>query len=63
MERKAGILRLKAIYLEPGVEPDEELVSGVAAAMRDFMEFHKAKELSIEKSEPVEFGEKLIKVL
>jgi uncharacterized protein YcaQ len=63
MERKAGILRLKAIYLEPGVEPDEELVSGVAVAMRDFMMFHKAKELSIEKSDPAEFGEKLIKVL
>ena len=35
----------------------------VAIAMRDFMAFHKAKELVIEKSEPVEFGEKLLKVL
>ena len=63
MERKMGVLRLKAIYLEPEVEPDEELVSGVATAMRDFMAFHKAKELVIEKSEPVEFGEKLLKVI
>jgi uncharacterized protein YcaQ len=63
MERKTSVLRLKAIYLEPGVEPDEGLVSGVAAAMRDFMAFNKAKELVIEKSEPVEFGEKLLKVL
>src|SRR4030042_3478404 len=37
VERKTGVLRLKAIYLEPGVEPEEELVSGVATAMRDFM--------------------------
>jgi uncharacterized protein YcaQ len=63
MERKTGVLRLKAIYLEPRVEPDEELVSGVATATRDFMAFHQAKELVIEKSEPAEFGEKLIKAL
>ncbi len=63
LERKTGVLRIKAIYLEPGVNPDEELVNGVAIAMRDFMAFHKAKELVIEKSEPVEFGEKLLKVL
>jgi hypothetical protein len=63
MERKTGVLRLKAIYLEQGTNPDEELVSGVATAMRDFMAFHKAKELVIEKSEPAEFGEKLLKVL
>ncbi len=63
MERKTGILRLKAIYLEPEVEPDEELASGVANAMRDFMVFHKAKELVIEKSEPAEFGKKLLKAI
>ena len=63
MERKAGVLRLKAIYLEEGVKLDEEIVSGVATAMRDFMAFHKAKEMVIEKSEPAEFGEKLLKTL
>lgn len=63
MERKTGILRLKALYLEPGIEPEEELVSGVAVAMRDFMRFHQAKELVIERSEPVEFGEKLLKLM
>ncbi len=63
LERKIGVLRLKAIYLELGIEPDEELVSGVVAAMRDFMAFHEAKELVIEKSEPAEFGEKIMKVI
>lgn len=63
LERKTGVMRLKAIYLEPGVSPDEELVSSMARAMRDFMAFHKAKELVIEKSEPVQFGEKLLKAL
>jgi uncharacterized protein len=63
MERKEGILRLKALYLEPGVEPDEQLLSGVAQAMRDFMAFNRATELVIEKSQPEEFGEKLLKVM
>ena len=63
MERKTGVMRLKAIYLEAGVEPDEQLVSGVATAMRDFMAFHMAKELVIEKSEPAEFGEKILKAI
>jgi uncharacterized protein YcaQ len=63
LERKTGVLRIKAMYLELGVEPDEELVSAVATAMRDFMAFHKAKGLVIEKSDPEEFGEKLKKVI
>jgi len=63
LERKTGILRIKALYLEEEVEPDEELVEGVATAMRDFMAFHHAKELEIEKSQPVEFGEKLMRGL
>jgi uncharacterized protein len=63
LERKTGVLRIKALYLEQGVEPDEELVSGVAEAMRDFMNFHQVKELVIEKSQPKEFGEKLVEAL
>jgi hypothetical protein len=63
LERKTGVLRIKALYLEQGVEPDEQLVSGVATAMRDFMRFHNAKELLIERSQPEEFGVKLLKIL
>jgi uncharacterized protein len=63
LERKTGLLRVKAIYLEEGVEPDEEDVSGIASAMRDFMRFHQAKELVIERSQPEEFGAKLLKAL
>jgi uncharacterized protein YcaQ len=63
LERKTGVLRIKALYLEEGVEPDEELVTEVATAMRDFMAFHKAAELVIGKSQPVEFGEKLLRAL
>jgi hypothetical protein len=38
----------------------ERLVHDIAAAMRDFMSFHEAKELIIERSEPEAFGKKLL---
>jgi uncharacterized protein YcaQ len=60
LERKAGTLRLKALYLEEGIEPEEELIRDIAKTMEDFMKFHKAKELVIEKSQPKEFGDKLL---
>jgi len=63
LERKTGVLRIKTLYLEQGIEPDEQLVSGVAKAMRDFMRFHNASELVIEKSHSEVFGEKLLKAL
>lgn len=63
LDRKNGTLYIKALYLEPGVVADDELVAGVAGAMRDFLTFHHATEVEIEKSDPAEFGEKLLKVL
>ena len=63
LHRKDGILQLKALYLEPGVKPGEELVQSVAAAMRDFMNFHQAHELTIDLSQPAIFGKKLLKAL
>jgi uncharacterized protein YcaQ len=60
LERKTGMLILRALYLEPGVKLSERLISDIAAAMRDFMAFHEAKELVIERSEPAVFGKKLM---
>ncbi|MGZ6346189.1 MAG: winged helix-turn-helix domain-containing protein [Anaerolineales bacterium] len=60
LERKTGKLILRALYLEPGVKLSERLVNDIAAAMRDFMSFHEAKELIIEHSEPEAFGKKLM---
>ncbi len=59
VERKAGVLRIKALHLEPGVRPSARLAASVARAMRDFMKFHNATELVIECSDPIEFGENL----
>ena len=61
LERKTGTLRLKTLYLEPGIEPEEELVTAIAARMHDFMEFHQARDLAIERSEPAGFAEELLK--
>jgi uncharacterized protein YcaQ len=63
LERKEKRLHLKALYLEPGVEPDDELVEAVAVAMRDFLTFHRANDFSIEGSQPTEFGHKLLAAL
>jgi uncharacterized protein YcaQ len=59
LDRKTGTLILKSLFLEPGVRARQELVDDVAAAMRDFMQFHQAQQLVIERSEPVVFGKKL----
>ncbi len=63
LERKTGLLRLKALYLEPGISPSERLAGSVARAMRDFMRFHNASDVVIERSDPAEFGRKLMSAL
>jgi uncharacterized protein YcaQ len=63
LERAEGVLRLKALYLEPGIRASEQLVTDVAEAMRDFMRFHNAKDLVIENSQPKIFGKRLMKSL
>ncbi|MCC6612535.1 MAG: YcaQ family DNA glycosylase [Anaerolineae bacterium] len=63
LDRKSGVLTLNALYLEPGVEPDDELIAGVATAMRDFLAWHRATGLRIAKSDPPAFGEKLLRTL
>jgi uncharacterized protein YcaQ len=63
LERKTGTLILRALYLEPGIKAGEELIEDVAGAMRDFMKFHDAAQLVIEKSQPAIFGKKLLKAI
>ena len=63
LERKENHLRIKSLYLEPEVDPEEEIITAVAASMHDFLTFHKASTLSIEKSLPIEFGQKLLSAM
>jgi len=63
LDRKAGRLRLEALHLEPGVAPDDALIRDVAATMRDFMAWHGATDLVIERSAPDGWGERLLAFL
>lgn len=63
LDRKSRTLTLNALYLEPDVQPNDLLISEVAAAMRDFMAWHGASDLKIERSDPSAFGEKLLRAL
>lgn len=67
LERGNGKLILRALHLEPGIEPDDGLVGDVAGAMRDFLAFHHADEVVIEPDGAAggaaAFGEKLLKAL
>jgi hypothetical protein len=63
LERQQKRLVLKALYLEPGVAPADDLIADVAGAMRDFMAWHGARDLVIEKSDPAAFRERLLAAL
>jgi|AMZC01.1.fsa_nt_AMZC01000644.1_12 uncharacterized protein YcaQ len=63
LDRKAGLLRLVALHLEPGIALGDALIADVAGAMRAFMSWHGAADLSIERSEPASFGERLLRAV
>ncbi|RPJ01074.1 MAG: winged helix-turn-helix domain-containing protein [Chloroflexi bacterium] len=63
LDRKTNTLILRALYLEPGIELAEDLVADVAAALRDFMAWHNATDVVVERSDPAEFGAKLLAAL
>jgi hypothetical protein len=63
LERKTNTLFLRALYLEPGIEPADNLIADVAGAMRDFMAWHAAADLIIEKSDPPTFAARLLAAL
>lgn len=63
LDRKTGKLHIEALYLEPGIKPEDGMISAIAIAMSDFMKFHKANELIIEQSRPQTFAESLSSAL
>jgi hypothetical protein len=50
--RKEGIFEVKALALEPGVEPSDDLVEGLRKAMLSLAEWHGTPELVIRRAEP-----------
>ncbi|MCE7947952.1 MAG: winged helix-turn-helix domain-containing protein [Chloroflexi bacterium CFX4] len=63
LDRKSGVLHLKALHLEEGVQPDEALITAVADALRQFMAWHAATDLQIARSAPAAFGEALLRAM
>jgi uncharacterized protein YcaQ len=51
-DRKARTLIVRAIYMEPGETLTDQLLAGIASALREFMAFHGSEQLRIEHSEP-----------
>jgi uncharacterized protein YcaQ len=58
-ERKAGVFRVKAIYLEPRVSIDDELVADLAQMLLSCAEWHRTPEVVIDRSEPAELQDVL----
>lgn len=61
--RKDGVFEVKALYLEPGVEPDEELATGLAAALRSCAAWHGTPEVVVRFCDPPELGKPLMRAL
>jgi uncharacterized protein YcaQ len=59
-DRKAKTLIVHAIYLEPGVEVTDDLLTGLVDALREFMVFHGSEKLTIGRSEPRALKEALL---
>ncbi|MDT4953138.1 MAG: uncharacterized protein QOJ02_1276 [Acidobacteriota bacterium] len=50
--RKEGLFEVKSLHLEPGVIINDELIEGVASALREFAAWHKTPEVVIRRSDP-----------
>jgi uncharacterized protein YcaQ len=58
--RAAGLFEVKAVALEPGVEPTDDLVEGLALALRRLAAWHGTPELVIRRAEPADLAERLL---
>jgi uncharacterized protein len=50
--RAEGLFEVKALHLEPGVEPDDRLVSDLAAALQRLANWHGTPEVVVRQSDP-----------
>ena len=57
--RKQGSFEVKALHLEPGVPVDEDLIAGLAGALRDCAGWHATPEVVVRRSDPHGLAEPL----
>ncbi len=60
-DRKANVMRVRAIFLEPDQSITDELVADLAGGLREFAAFHGSERVLIERSEPEELGALLVR--
>jgi uncharacterized protein YcaQ len=58
-DRAAGQLRVRGLWLEPGVEADDGLIDGLAAALRDLAGFVGTGGVGVERAEPAALAPRL----
>ncbi len=61
--RKEGLFEVKSIHLEPGAPVDEDLVSGLASALRRLADWHGTPQVVVRQSQPAELALRLEKAL
>jgi uncharacterized protein len=54
--RLQGIFEVRALHLEPGVPPSEELAADLAVALRRLADWHGTPDLVVRQSDPPEFA-------
>jgi len=59
VHRKQGLFEVKALHLEPGVQAAEDLLVGLAGALRDCADWHGTPEILVRRSDPAELVEPL----
>jgi uncharacterized protein len=55
--RVQGLFEVKALHLEPGVEIDDELIAGLAGALRGMAAWHSTPDIAVRVTNPPEFGD------
>jgi uncharacterized protein YcaQ len=58
--RALGQFEVRALALEPGVEPSDDLVEGLASALRRLAAWHGTPEVIIRRSEPADLAGRLL---
>jgi uncharacterized protein YcaQ len=63
MDRQTRQLLVRAVFLEPGVAPDDALLDSLAGCLRELARFLGARTITVERSEPKALARGLTKRL
>ncbi|MBB6099775.1 hypothetical protein HNR42_003233 [Deinobacterium chartae] len=61
--RREGVLEVKALHLEPGVNPSARLLEALARTLRGFGSWHGTPEVRITRTDPIELQRRLEDVM